>query len=349
MKLLEPYRLGDLDLPNRVVMAPMTRNRAVGQVQHPWAIEHYSVRAAAGLILSESTQVSARGQGAFDTPGLHTPEQTAAWKAVVDAVHAAQGPGAGGRIMAQLGHAGRLSHSDYQGLPPVAPSAVLPAGFVRTPLGTKSYEEPYVPTAAEIPALVEEFAHAARCARQAGFDGVELHGAHGFLLDQFLQSGTNQRSDAYGGSAKNRRRFALEVVEAVKGVWPAGRIGFTVSPGGNHKGIHDSDPVTTFTELAQALSAAGLGWLHVANLPLGELFPSEFLRPVFRRTLIVSEGYTRESAELAVTQGNADLVAFGKAFTANADLVDKLRRGDSLELADPKTFYAGGRTGYVGP
>jgi N-ethylmaleimide reductase len=344
VKLLEPYRLGDLELPNRVVMAPMTRNRAVGQVQHEWAIEHYSVRASAGLILSESTQVSARGQGAFDTPGLYNPEQTAAWKAVVDAVHAA-----GGRIMAQLGHAGRLSHSDYHGLTPVAPSAVLPPGFVRTPVATRSYETPWVPTAAEIPALVEEFAHAAQCAREAGFDGVELHGAHGFLIDQFLQSGTNLRTDSYGGSTKNRRRFALEVVEAVKGVWPAGRIGFTVSPGGNHKGIHDDDPVTTFAELARELSAAGLGWLHVADLPLGELLPSEFLRPVFGGTLIVSEGYTAASAERAVTSGSADLVAFGRAFTANPDLVEKLRRGEHLEQADPKTFYAGGRTGYVGP
>jgi N-ethylmaleimide reductase len=342
VKLLTPWVLGGLELPNRVVMAPMTRNRAVGQVQHEWAIEHYSLRADAGLIISESTQVSARGQGAPDTPGLYTPEQTAAWRAVVEAVHAQ-----GGRIVAQLGHAGRLTHSDYHGLAPVAPSAVVQAGFVRTPQGTRSYEEPSIPSLADIAALVDEFAHAARCAREAGFDGVELHGAHGFLLDQFTQSRTNLRTDAYGGNASHRRRFALEVVEAVKEVFPAGRIGYTVSPGGNHKGIGDDDPVGTFTALAAALSDAGLGWLHVADVPLGELPPSEFLRPVFARTLIVSEGYTAASAERAVASGAADLVAFGKAFTANPDLVSKLARNETLDQADPKTFYAGGRTGYV--
>jgi 2,4-dienoyl-CoA reductase-like NADH-dependent reductase (Old Yellow Enzyme family) len=342
VKLFEPFDLGGLVLPNRIVMAPMTRNRSHGQVQSDWAVEHYAQRADAGLLLGEATQVSARGQSTADTPGLHSDEQEAAWRAVVDAVHTA-----GGRIAAQLAHAGRLTHSDYHGLPPVAPSAVLPAGFVRTPKGTKPYEQPWVPTEAEVPALVDEFAQAARRALKAGFDGVEIHGAHGFLIDQFLQSGTNHRNDAWGGDTVRRRRFALAVFEAVAGVWPKNRIGFTVSPAGNHKGIRDDDPVGTFTELARELSALGLGWLHVADQPWGDERPSTRMRAVFRGPLIVSEGYTRDTAEEALVEGRADLIAFGRAFTANPDLVSKLRSGARLELDDPKTFYSGGREGYL--
>lgn len=342
MKLFDPFVLGDLALPNRIVMAPMTRNRSAGQVQSAWAVEHYAARASAGLILGEATQVSARGQSTADTPGLHTSAQAQAWKAVTGAVHSA-----GGRIVAQLSHAGRLTHSDYHGQLPVAPSAVAPTGFVRTPRGTKPYETPWVPSTAEVAALVEEFAAAARWALEAGFDGVEIHGAHGFLIDQFLQSGTNRRTDAYGGTPDRRRRFALEVVEAVRGVWPAPRIGFTVSPGGNHKGIVDEDPVGTFAGLARALSEGGLGWLHVADIPIGELRPSEFLRPVFSGPLMVSEGYTRDTAEQALQAGSADLVAFGRSFTANPDLVEKFRTGARLDRDDPATFYAGGKVGYV--
>ena len=342
MKLFEPFDLGGLSLPNRIVMAPMTRNRSRGQVQSNWAVEHYAARAAAGLLLGEATQVSARGQSTADTPGLHTDEQEAAWRVVVEAVHAT-----GGRLAAQLAHAGRLTHSDYHGLPPVAPSAVLPAGFVRTPLGTKPYEEPWVPGEAEVPALVEEFASSARRALRAGFDGVEIHGAHGFLIDQFLQSGTNRRDDAWGGDQTRRRRFALAVVEAVASVWPRERVGFTVSPAGNHKGIRDDDPVGTFTALARELSSLGLGWLHVADQPWGEERPSLRLRESFAGPLIVSEGYTREAAEEALAEGRADLVAFGRSFTANPDLVERLRSGVPLRLDDPKTFYSGGPRGYI--
>lgn len=342
MKLFEPFLLGGLALPNRVVMAPMTRNRSLGQVQSAWAIEHYAQRAEAGLLIGESTQVSARGQSTANTPGLHTAEQAEAWKRVAEAVHAV-----GGRIAVQLGHAGRLTHSDYHGQLPVAPSDLPPSGFVRTPLGTKPYERPWVPSEAEVAVLVDEFGEAARWARWAGFDGVEIHGAHGFLIDQFLQSGTNLRGDRYGGDRAGRRRFALEVLEAVTGHWPRERIGFTVSPGGNHKGIRDDDPVATFTELARALSQARLGWLHVADQPLADRRPSEFLRPSFRGPLIVSEGYTRDSAEEALQAGLADLVAFGRSFTANPDLVSRLRSGAPLALDNPKTFYTHGREGYV--
>lgn len=342
MKLLEPFTLGPLSLPNRVVLAPMTRNRSLGGVQSEWGVEHYAARASAGLIIGEASQVSARGQSTADTPGLYTVDQAQAWKKVTDAVHRA-----GGRIVAQLAHAGRLTHSDYHGMLPLAPSALRPVGVIRTPLGTKEYEVPEVPTVAGITAVVDEFASSARWAQDAGFDGVEIHGAHGFLIDQFLQSKTNQRTDAYGGSAAHRRRFALEVFEAVAGVWAREQIGFTVSPGGNHKGIGDEDPVGTFTDLARALSLEKLGWLHVADVPLGELRPSEFLRSAFSGPLVVSEGYTRDTAEEALQAGWADLVAFGRSFTANPDLVEKFRTGARLALADPKTFYAGGRAGYV--
>jgi len=342
MKLFDPFELGGMRLPNRIVMAPMTRSRSAGEVQSAWAVEHYSARADAGLILGEAAHVAAQGLASPDSPGLFTSEQAGAWKAVVDAVHAA-----GGRIVAQLAHAGRLTHSDYHGLPPVAPSAVTPTGFIRTPRGTRSYETPWVPTTSEVSGLVEAFGTSARLARDAGFDGVELHGAHGFLIDQFLQSGTNTRTDAYGGDVRRRRRFALEVIEAVRGAWPAERIGFTMSPGGNHKGIRDEDPVATFTGLAEALSEAALGWIHVADLLLADRKPSEFLRPAFRGALIVSEGYARDTAEEALQAGTADLVAFGRAFTANPDLVTRLRTGQRLIPEDPRTYYTGGRVGYL--
>ncbi|MGO9308775.1 MAG: alkene reductase [Spirochaetia bacterium] len=342
MKLFEPCALGDLTLPNRVVMAPMTRNRATGTIPQEMAAVHYAARASAGLIVSEAAQVSSRGQGYQDTPGIHTPAQVQAWRAVTDAVHRA-----GGRMFVQLSHGGRLSHSDFHSAPPVAPSAVKPIGFIRTPKGLKPYETPWVPSTAEVSMIVDEFSRAAACARDAGFDGVEIHGSSGFLIDQFLQSGTNQRADRYGGSLENRLRFAREVVEAVSGSWKKSRIGFTVSPGGNHKGIRDDNPLETFAALAAALSQAGVGYLHVLEEQIAELSPARLMREHFKGTLVTSGSYTRDSAEEALQSGVADLVAFGRAFTANPDLVEKLRADARLALPDPKTFYSGGARGYV--
>ena len=342
MKLFEPWRLGDLELPNRIVMAPMTRNRATGTLPREMAAVHYAARASAGLIIGEATQVSLRGQGYQDTPGIHSPEQVQAWRVVTDAVH-----GAGGRMFVQLSHVGRLSHSDYHGLAPVAPSAVRPAGFIRTPKGSKPYETPWGPSTAEVPTLVDEFGRAARAAKEAGFDGVEIHGASGFLIDQFLQSGTNQRTDRYGGSLENRLRFALDVVEAVAGVWENARIGFTVSPGGNHKGISDGNPLETFSALAAALDHSGVGYLHVIEEPINNLSPALLMREHYRGTLVSSGSHTRDSAEEALQSGMADLVAFGRAFTANPDLVEKLRVDARLALPDAKTFYSGGAAGYA--
>ena len=342
MKLFEPFRLGDLMLPNRIVMAPMTRNRATGTIPQAMAAVHYAARAGAGLIVSEGTQVSTRGQGYQDTPGIHTREQVRAWRAVTDAVHHA-----GGRMFVQLTHVGRLSHSDYHGLPPIAPSTVRPAGFIRTPKGSKPYETPWAPSTSEVSQLVDEFGRAAASAREAGFDGVEIQGSGGFLIDQFLQSGTNERTDRYGGSLENRLRFAMEVVEAVAGVWEKSRIGFTVSPGGNHKGIRDGNPLETFAGLSAALAQAGIGCLHVIEEPIGEVSPARLMREHFRGALVSSGSHTRDSAQEALQSGLADLVAFGRAFTANPDLVEKLRANARLSLPDPKTFYSGGAKGYI--
>lgn len=342
MKLLEPFALGELALPNRVVMAPMTRNRAAGTVPPRTAAPYYAARASAGLIVSEAAQVSPRGQGYADTPGLYTEEQREAWRRVTDAVH-----DRGGRIFVQLYHVGRLTHSDYHGFVPVAPSPLPPAGFVRTPKGLREYETPHELSAAEVADLVGEFARAASAAAGAGFDGVELHGGQGFLIDQFIQSGTNRRTDRYGGSLENRVRFALEVLEAVRGVWDRSRIAFAVSPGGSHKGISDENPIRTFTYLARRLDEAGLGLLHVMEQPIGEASPTGLLREAFRGPLLSSEGYTLETAEEAVASGRADLIAFGRAFTANPDLVERFRDGRELEYHDPATFYAGGERGYT--
>jgi N-ethylmaleimide reductase len=332
MKLFEPFELGGLRLPNR----------AIGTVPQEMAVIHYSARAGAGLIVSEATQVAARGQGYQNTPGIHSVEQAQAWRAVTDAVHKE-----GGRMFVQLAHVGRLSHSDFHGAPPVAPSAVRPVGFIRTPRGSKPYEIPWVPSTSEVAALVEEFARAAALAKDAGFDGVEIHGGNGFLIDQFIQSGTNQRTDRYGGSVENRMRFALEIVEAVAGVWEKARIGFTISPGGSHKGIRDDDPLETFASAARALDLQAVGYLHAIEEPLGEVSAARLMRDNFRGTLITSGSYTRDSGEEALQTGVADLVAFGRAFTANPDLVDKFRSNARLALADPKTFYSGGELGYI--
>jgi len=250
-------------------------------------------------------------------------------------------------MFVQLSHVGRLSHSDFHGLPPVAPSAVQVVGFIRTPKGLKPYETPWVPSTGEVQDIVDEFKRAAELARDAGFDGVEIHEASGFLVDQFLQSGTNQRADRYGGSLEHRLRFPLEVVEAVAVSWERSRIGFTISPGGSHKGIRDENPLETFAALAAALDRAGAGYLHVLEEPIAGMSPARLVRESCHGTLLSSGNYTRDTAEEALETGAADLVAFGRAFTANPDLVEKFLRNERLALPDPKTFYSGGPTGYV--
>lgn len=347
--LLSPYSTGPFTLPNRLVLAPMTRARAVdGNRASPLAIAYYAQRASAGLLVSEGTQVSPQGVGYVRTPGIHSPAQIEAWAAITEAVHAA-----GGRIFAQLWHVGRISHPDFHaGALPVAPSALSATGDVFTAEGRKPFVTPRALDTGEIAGVVEQFRQAAANARAAGFDGVELHGANGYLLDQFLRDASNIRTDEYGGSIANRARFPLEVVDAVVGVWGAGRVGYRVSPAFGMFGMSDSDPLATFRHLSIELSRRRLFYLHVVEPVAGpyaaagpRLTPE--LRRVFDGTLIVNGGYDLAAGESAVSAGDADLVAYGTAFLANPDLPERFRRDAPLNTPDATTFYAGEARGYV--
>jgi N-ethylmaleimide reductase len=351
MKLLEPYRLGPLELPNRMVMAPLTRNRAKGTIPGAINAEYYAQRASAGLIIAEATQVHPVGMGYPETPGIHSEEQVAGWRQVTDAVHKA-----GGRIFLQLWHVGRISHpSFHQGLPPVAPSAIRPAGEAFTYEGPKPFETPRALETDEIEAIIEQFRQGAEHAKRAGFDGVEVHGANGYLLDQFLQSGTNKRTDRYGGSLENRARLLLEVTEAVIGEWGADRVGARLSPGGTFNDMSDDDPTETFRYAAQKLSDLGLLYLHVINNSaqvkaqkgMEGLRPTELCREAFKGTLISNGEFTRDSGERVIEEGKADLVAYGRLFLANPDLPQRFAEGAELNEPDPATFYGGAAEGYT--
>ena len=346
--LFTPYTAGDLTLPNRIVLAPMTRSRAIaGNVPNPLAAIYYAQRASAGLLISEGTQVSPQGVGYIRTPGMHTPAQVAGWKVVTNAVHAA-----GGRIFAQLWHVGRVSHPDFHGGQlPIAPSAVPVNGEVFTSRGRQPLVTPRAATLEDVRDLVAQFRAAAVNAKAAGFDGVELHGANGYLLDQFLRDGSNRRTDHYGGTAENRARLPLDVIDAVIEVWGARRVGYKIAPYFSMFGMSDSDPVRTFSYLADELGRRGVLYLHVAEPRLATPSPSPRVTPLlrerFRGTLIVNGGYGRESGEAAVAAGEADLVAYGVAFLANPDLPERFRRHAPLNEPDMATFYAGEAKGYV--
>lgn len=351
--LFTPYTLGSLTLPNRLVMAPMTRNRAdENGVPRPMTATHYAQRAKAGLLITEATQVSDKANGYMFTPGVYTDDQARGWRTVTEAVHAK-----GGRIFNQLWHTGRVSHTLLQpdGGDPVAPSAVPAETQVFTPNG---FEPPSMPRALnmdEIPTIVEQFAHAARLARSAGFDGVEVHGANGYLIEQFLKDGSNRRTDAYGGDIPSRMRFALEVVTAVVEVWGPGRVGFRISPRGNFNGMVDSDPLALYSQLTEALNDIPLAYLHLIEpLPGHPAFTSQEevppvgkeLRRIYNGTLIINGGYGKESGEKAISEHAADLVAFGVPFLANPDLVERYRRNAPLNEPDQDTFYGGDEKGY---
>jgi N-ethylmaleimide reductase len=343
--LFTPTQLGALALPNRVVMAPMTRNRAgAGSVPGALAAEYYRQRASAGLIVTEATQVSPQGVGYPGTPGIHDELQVAGWRRVTDAVHAA-----GGRIFLQLWHVGRISHPSLQpdGALPVAPSAIAAAGDTFTASGPQPFVTPRALATAEIPGIVAQFENGARLARAAGFDGVEIHGANGYLIDQFLRDGTNRRTDRYGGSLANRARFLLEVTEAVAGVWGPERVGVRLSPQSDFNDMHDSDPRATFGHAALALAPFGLAYLHVVE-PVGTATPLALdLKEAFEGPLMVNGGYTRPLAEAVLARGAADLVSFGAPFLANPDLPLRLARNAPLNAPDPATFYGGDAHGYT--
>lgn len=343
--LLSPVRLGDLDLPNRMVMAPMTRSRAAdGDVPSALAVEYYRQRASAGLIITEGSQISAQGKGNPLTPGIFTDAQVEGWRNVTEAVH-----GQGGHIFLQLWHVGRVSHSVVQvgGTLPVAPSAIPATGKIFTAEGSKEFETPRALDLEEIPGVVADYRHAAENAKRAGFDGVEIHGANAYLIDQFLRDGTNQRTDAYGGSVENRARFLKEVVEAVIPVFGADRTGVRLSPIFSNYGMNDSDPAAAFGYAAEMLSRYGLAYLHVMQGGGEGSFDFTRLKRQFGGTYIANSGYDAARAEAAIKAGDADLVSFGVPFLANPDLVERFRTGAALNQPDFTSLYEGEERGYT--
>lgn len=349
--LFSPVRVGPFTLPNRLAMAPMTRNRA-GAGNAPTAMNatYYAQRASAGLLITEASQVSPQGVGYPATPGIHSPEQVAGWRLVTDAVHAR-----GGRIFLQLWHVGRISHPLFQpgGALPVAPSAIAPKGTSYTPEGPKPFMTPRALEAAEIPGIVEDFRRGARNALAAGFDGVEIHSANGYLPDQFLQDGTNRRTDEYGGPVWNRARFLLEVTAAAAEVWGAGRVAVRLSPSSTFNDVRDSDPRATFGYAIRELDKLGLAYLHLVEggpddeRHGGKVVPTSYFRPMFRGPLMVNNNHSRQSAEAAVASGAADLVSFGRPFLANPDLPERFKLAAPLNEPDAATFYGGTEKGYI--
>ncbi len=351
MNVYSDFQLGELRLPNRFVLSPMTRSRALaGNVPNPLAAIYYAQRASAGLLITEGTQVSPQGVGYIRTPGVHSAEQVAGWKVVTDAVHKA-----GGRIFAQLWHVGRVSHPDFHGgALPVGPSAVAAIGEAFTTNGRQKLEAPRALTLAEIPDIIEQYRRGAAHAKEAGFDGVELHGANGYLLDQFLRDGANFRTDAYGGSIENRARLPLEVVDAVIGVWGPSRVGYKISPYFSNLGMSDSTPIDTFSYLAKELRTRGIAYLHIAEAvsgpsvaPAGSQRATPILRRLFGGPVIANGGYNLESANAAIASNEADLIAFGVPFLANPDLPERWRRGAPLNAPQFDFFYTGEERGYT--
>lgn len=347
--LLTPAPLGPYTLRNRVVMAPMTRSRAgEGLVPTETMATYYRQRASAGLIITEATQVSPQGVGYPSTPGIHTDEQVKGWKRVTAAVHEQ-----GGRIYLQLWHVGRISHPSLQpgGTLPVAPSAIAPLGAVFTFEGPKDFVTPRALELDEIPGVVRQFEEGARRALEAGFDGVEIHGANGYLVDQFLRDGANQRTDVYGGPVENRARFLLEVTEAVVKVWGADRAGVRLSPLGDFNSMSDSDPEATFGYAAEQLGKLGIGYLHavIGAYPAEsrEHRMAQLLREKFKGTLMINGGFSQETGEAAVTSGLADFVSFGTLFLANPDLPERFAENVPLNEPDRATFYGGDHRGYI--
>ena len=342
-QLHDSLRLGALTLPNRIIMAPLTRCRAgAGRVPTDLMVEYYTQRVSAGLILSEATAVDPMGVGYPDTPGIWSDEQVAGWMKITAAVHAA-----GGRMFLQLWHVGRVSDPFYlHGALPVAPSAIAPAGHVSLIRPLKAYVTPRALERAEIPGIVAAFRRGAENARRAGFDGVEIHGANGYLLDQFLQDGSNHRTDDYGGPIANRARLALEVTDAVVEVWGADRVGYHLAPRGDAHGMGDSNPAATFGYLA-----AELGKRKIAFLCAREGRDAPRLGPDLKRAFggvyIVNQGYTAAVAREALAAGEADAVAWGKLFIANPDLPHRLQVAAPLNPPDSTTFYGGDARGYT--
>ncbi len=350
--ILRPVTVGDLHLPNRIVMAPLTRSRSSdGGIVPDFAADYYAQRADAGLIISEATNISAQARGYALTPGIWSPGQVEAWHRVTGAVHRRDG-----RMFLQLWHTGRISHPDLQGgALPVAPSAIAPEGQAFTNEGMKDHVTPRALETDEIPAIVEDYRHAAKCAKDAGFDGVEIHAANNYLLEQFIRDSTNKRTDRYGGSIENRLRFPLDVVEAVTSVWGGGgRVGIRISPATTMPGNAplDSDVMATYGAFVDGLNRAGLLYVHdiegvtqtTRDVP-GEV-DFAALRKRFSGAYIANNMYTLELAEKVLAKGDADLFSFGRPFLANPDLVTRLRTGAPLADSPKQYWYGGSSVGY---
>lgn len=355
--MFTPVKLGSIELKNRLVMAPLTRMRAVaGDVPNPLAKIYYAQRASSGLIITEATQISALGMGYPATPGIYSPEQTAAWQEIVEAVHAKQGV-----IVAQLWHVGRISHSSLhpeQGLP-VAPSAIAPAGQTYgADWKLHDYETPRAMTDDDIARLLKEYELAAKNAKAAGFDGVEIHAANGYLLDQFLQDGTNQRTDQYGGSIENRIRLLSEVIETVSGVFPSDCIGVRLSPYGTFNDMSDSDPVALFGSIINRLNACNLAYVHMIEprstsaggndqVNQGAPITSEMFRKAYKGKFISAGGYDQAMGEQVLEDGLADAVAYGRLYISNPDLAERFQKNAALNPYNRATFYGGAEVGYT--
>lgn len=341
--LFDPITIGDLELPNRIIMAPLTRCRAEpGRVPGDLMVEYYTQRADAGLIISEATSVTPMGVGYPDTPGIWSAEQVQGWRKITDAVHAK-----GGKIVLQLWHVGRISDPIYlDGALPVAPSALKPAGHVSLVRPMKDYETPRALETHEIPGIVEAYRKGAENAKEAGFDGVEIHGANGYLLDQFLQDSTNRRTDLYGGSLENRARLLLEVTDAAISVWGAGRVGVHLAPRADSHDMGDSNRPETFGYVARELGKRGIAFICTRE-KAGEDSLGPQLKQQFGGVYIANERFTREQANAWLAEGKADAVAFGIPYIANPDLVERLRQDAPLNEPRPELFYAKGAQGYT--
>ena len=350
--LFEPVQLGSLVLANRVFMAPLTRTRADADgVPSKLAATYYSQRASAGLIVTEATQISPMGKGYSNTPGIHSPEQVRGWSRIVESVHKS-----GGRIFLQLWHVGRISHTSLlpNNAQPVAPSAIRANAHTHIATGAAQVSEPVALTANGAKETLADYLRAAANAKEAGFDGVEIHAANGYLIDQFLRTGTNQRTDEYGGVAANRVRFLTEAVEQVLEVWDSKHVGVRISPTVDFNDMHDDNPLETFSVTVARLNGYGLGYLHVVEMAqdsqgssVEDLALSAHLRTLWKGLYVVNGGYDRLRGEEALRTGHADAVAFGRAFLANPDLPRRLQLGAALNEPDPRTFYEGGAAGYT--
>ena len=349
LDLFSPAKLGAISLNNRMIMAPLTRNRAgEGGVPNTLNITYYEQRASAGLIITEATPISDMAHGYPALPGIYTDAQVAGWKKIVDAVHAK-----GGKIVSQIWHVGRISHPSLlpNGALPVAPSAIKPAGQAFTYQGLVDYVEPRALDASELPAIVQDYVHATKCALAAGFDGVEIHAANGYLLDQFLRDGSNKREDNYGGSIENRARLLMEVTKAVVAVAGSDKVGVRISPVNPFNDMADSNPQALFNHVANALNQFNLAYLHVVEGDIGgadvQAFDFVALSKHFNNAYMANLGYDKARGNAAIASGQADVIAYGVPFIANPDLVERYRTDAPLNTADEATFYGGSEKGYT--